>query len=418
MGMDRKIEKKYWNSNRIMWLTIIFAVGSLSIYAFGFMDNRSSLNVDIERVTISEVHESMFQESLPVSGVIQPIETNYLDAVEGGMVQQVYLESGDYVNKGDTILVLSNSTLQLQVMQQTSGLYDQINNVRNSRLNLDQNSLQLREQLAESKTQMEILQSDYERYKMLFESKAISEQDFLKTKKEFLFQKKRYELIKESYQKDSLQNINQRRQLNESEVRMYESLTAVQQILQNLIITAPISGQLSMNELHQGQSIQPGERIGQVDVLDKYKVRVQIDEYHLPRITRGLTGEVEIGGKTHVLEVTKIYPAVTGGYFSIDMEFADGTPEGLRRGQTLRFRINLSHFENAMLLNKGGFFQSTGGKWVYLLKDDDAIAVKHPITIGRENPDHYEIISGLNPGDKVITSSYSMFGDNDILILK
>src|SRR5690554_825469 len=194
MGMDRKIEKKYWTPNRILLLAGVFTVLSLSIYAFGFMDMRSSIKIDLERVTVSVVEEDFFQETLPVSGIIQPIKTTVLDAIEGGVVQQVYLESGASVEKGDTILVLANSTLQLQVMQQSSALYDQITNVRNSRLNLEQTSLRLKEQLADAKAQMEILEPKFERQQHLFDSDLISQQEFHETKKNYEYQKRRFEL--------------------------------------------------------------------------------------------------------------------------------------------------------------------------------------------------------------------------------
>ncbi len=311
MGMDRKIEKKTWTLKRIGLTIGLLGLLSVSIYALWFMDGRSTLNVERDRITISEVREDTFQEFIQVTGTVQPIETIYLDAIEGGVIQRVFLESGTMVEAGDTILTLANSSLQLQVMQQTSGLYDQINNVRNSRLNLEQNTLQLQEQLANAEAQMEILKSQYQREQKLMERDLISEQEFQTTKKNYEYQKKRYELTYESYKKDSIQTITQLRQLNNSEERMFQNLNAVQQILDNLTVTAPISGQLSTIELNQGQSISSGERIGQVDILDGYKVRVAIDEYHLSRIVQGLNGSFSFDGQTHELVITKIYPVIS-----------------------------------------------------------------------------------------------------------
>ncbi|MDX1592538.1 MAG: hypothetical protein R3283_11265, partial [Balneolaceae bacterium] len=229
--MDKKIEKKTWTPKR--WLILLTAVAILSfgIYAIYFMDVRSSQNVDRDRLILSTVSEDVFQEYIQVTGTVQPIETIYLDAIEGGVVQRVYRESGSSVEQGDTILTLANSGLQLQVMQQTSGLYDQINNVRNSRLNLEQNTLQLQEQLANAQSQMEILERQYRRQQMLMEQNLTSQEEFENTRSNYEYQKRRYELTRESYRKDSIQAITQERQLNESEERMYQNLNAVQQIL-------------------------------------------------------------------------------------------------------------------------------------------------------------------------------------------
>lgn len=418
MGMDKKIKKKTWTPGRIAALVAGVVVVGFFIYSFIFMDFSSTLNVERDKLTISAVQEDSFQEFIQVTGTVQPIETIYLDAIEGGVVQHVYLETGTMVEPGDTILTLTNSNLQLQVMQQTSGLYDQINNVRNSRLNLEQNTLRLQEQLANAKSQMEILKAQYERQIVLMEKDLISEEEFLTTKENYEYQKKRYELNYESFKKDSAQAITQERQLNESEQRMYQSLNAVQQILENLVVTAPISGQLSTIELNQGQSINRGERIGQVDVLDDYKVRVAIDEFHLSRIVPGLRGTFTFSGEAHELVITKVYPVITNGQFEVDMEFVNESPDNLRRGQTLRIRLELGESSDAILLARGGFYQTTGGNWVYKLSEDGSEARRQEIRLGRQNPEYFEVISGLAPGDRVITSSYDTFGDNEVLKLE
>ena len=418
MGMDRKIEKKTWTLKRILTIAGIIAFVGLSVYAFWFMDVRSTLNVERDKLTISTVQENTFQEFIQVTGAVQPIQTIYLDAIEGGVVQEVFLESGTMVEEGDTILTLTNSSLQLQVMQQTSGLYDQINNVRNSRLNLEQNTLQLQDQLASAKSQMEILKSQYDRQKKLVERDLISEQEFQTTKENFEYQKRRYELTYESYKKDSVQTISQLRQLNNSEQRMFQNLEAVQQILDNLSVTAPISGQLSTIELNQGQSISSGERIGQVDIMDGYKVRVAIDEYHLSRITQGLRGSFPFDGQSHELVITKIYPVINNGQFEVDMEFVNRAPEGLRRGQTVRIRLELGESASAVQIPRGGFYQTTGGNWVFVVNENDGKAYRRDIRLGRQNPEYFEVLSGISPGEKVITSSYDTFGDNEVLVLE
>ncbi|WP_249067110.1 efflux RND transporter periplasmic adaptor subunit [Halalkalibaculum roseum] len=417
-GMDKKREKKTWTAKRIGMIVGGLAIAALFIYSFFLMDVRSTLNVDRAKLTVSTVQEDSFQEFIQVTGTVQPIQTIYLDAIEGGVVQEVYRESGTMVEQGDTILTLSNSALQLNVLNREAQLYDQINNVRNSRLNLEQNTLQLQEQLANAKSQRDILESQFQRQKQLVEKNLISQQEFEETKENFEYQTRRYELTYESYKKDSVQTITQLQQLNDSEDRMYRSLSAVQGILDNLVVTAPTSGQLSTIELNQGQSISQGERIGQVDILDSYKIRVGIDEYHLSRISTGLSGSFDFNGAEHDLVITKIYPVVNNGQFEVDMEFVNEPPTGLTRGQTTRIRLELGESSNAILLARGGFYQTTGGNWVFKVTENGDRAVKQSIRLGRQNPEYFEVLSGLEPGDRVITSSYDTFGDNEVLNLE
>ncbi len=416
--MDKKIEKKTWTPKRIGYIvTGVFITGFI-IYNFAFVDFKSTLNVERDKLTISTVSKDSFQEFIQVSGTVQPIRTIYLDALEGGVIKSVNLESGTNVQPGDTIAVLTNSSLQLSVLQQEASLYDQINNVRNSRLNLEQNNLRLKEQLISIGNQLNLAAPEFERQKSLYEKELTSKQEYHQAKENFEYQKTRYQISSESYRKDSVQTINQLRQLDESEKRMFRSLDGVQSILDNLIVTAPINGQLTTVELQQGQSINRGERIGQVDILDSYKIRVSIDEFHLSRITTGLEGSFNFAGNTHNLIITKVYPVINNGQFQVDMEFTGATPSGLRRGQTARIRLELSDASDALLLAKGGFYQTTGGNWVFKLNEDGSKAVRQDLRLGRQNPEYYEVLSGLEAGDRVITSGYDTFGDNEVLELK
>lgn len=417
-GMDRKIKKKTWTPKRIGMIIGGVAIVGLFVYSFIFMDVRSTLNVDREKLTISTVEEDSFQEFIQVTGTVQPIQTSYLDALEGGVVEQVYLESGTMVEQGDTILALSNSDLRLNVMQRTSSIYDQINQTRNSRLNIEQNTLGLQERLASAENQLEINRSNFQRQKKLYEKNLIAEQTYIEARENFEYQRKRYNLIYQSYRQDSIRAAQQLQQIDQSLDRMWRSLEAVQQILDRLVVTAPISGQLSTIELNPGQSISSGERIGQIDVLDSFKVRVGIDEFHLSRITTGLQGSFDFAGQTHELEITKVFPVVQNGQFEVDMEFVGRSPSDLRRGQTVRIRLELGESSNALLLSRGGFYQTTGGNWVYLVNEDGSQAVRHDIRLGRQNPEYFEVLSGLQPGDRVITSSYDTFGDNEVLNLQ
>lgn len=413
--MDKQLTKKTWTLQRIAFGLVGLAVMGFFIYSFFFMEFKSTLNVDREKLTISTVSEDSFQEFIQISGLVQPINTIYLDAIEGGVVQRVHLESGTEVQMGDTILTLSNSNLQLQVLQQEAGLYDQINNVRNSRLNLEQNSLRIKDQLANAEYQRDVLQPLYERQKNLYEQGLLAQQEFEETRENYHYELKRYELTHESYVKDSVQTRNQLLQLDESERRMWRSLDAVQSILNNLVITAPINGQLTTIELQQGQSIDRSERVGQVDMLANFKVRVGIDEFHLSRITTGLQGSFEFAGETHHMVIKKVYPVIANGQFQVDMEFLEEAPTGLRRGQRVRIRLELGDASQALLLEKGGFFQTSGGSWIFLLNEDETQAIRKPIRLGQQNPEYFEVLSGLSAGDRVIISSYETYGDNEVL---
>lgn len=418
MGMDRKIEKKGIGKGAIAGIVLAILTVAFFLFTYFGLDRRSSETVTRDRVMIREVIRDSFQEYIEVSGVVQPLQTTILDAVEGGVVQDVFVQSGETVTAGDTLITLSNSNLQLNVLQQEAGLYDQINNVRNSRLNLEQNNLRLREDLASAETQLDLLRPRFERDSSLFSQELISPQEFEETRQAYRFQQRRYQINYESYQKDSLQLQTQLTQLNNSEDRMWRSLEGVQQILDNLVVTAPISGQLSTVELNQGQSISQGERLGQIDQMDGYKVRVDIDEFYLSRVTAGLEGSFPFAGNRYDLAITRIYPVIQEGSFQVDMYFTGETPDGIRRGQTVRVRLELGDQTEAILLARGGFYQETGGNWIYKIDGPDNRAYRQPIRLGRGNTQYFEVLEGLSPGDSVIVSGYGSFNDTDVLVLE
>ena len=418
MGMDRKIEKKGLSKGAIAGIVLSVLAIAFFIFTYFGLDNRSSETVSRDQLMIREVTQDSFQEYIEVSGVIQPLQSTILDAVEGGVVQEVFVQSGETVEAGDTLLTLSNSNLQLNVLQQEAGLYDQINNVRNSRLNLEQNNLRLREDLASAETQLDLLQPRFERDSSLYSQNLISLQEFEETRQAYRFQQRRYQLNYESYQKDSLQLETQLTQLDNSEERMWRSLEGVQQILDNLVVTAPISGQLSTVELNQGQSISQGERLGQIDQLDGYKVRVDIDEFYLSRVTTGLEGSFPFAGNRYDLVISRIYPVIQDGSFQVDMDFTDETPNGIRRGQTVRVRLELGDQAEATLLARGGFYQETGGNWIYKIDESGNRAYRQPIRLGRGNTEYYEVLEGLSSGDRVIVSGYGSLSDSDVLVLE
>lgn len=419
MGMDRKIKKKKWTVKRVTTIGGATALFSVILYTILFADNRSKLNVDANKITISSITQGDFQEWIPETGTVQPIKTFYLDAIEGGIIQELNVETGTMVAKGDPLVTLANSNLQLEVLQREAQLYEQINNLRTSRLLLDQNTQNLETQLAEINYQIKLLTPQKKRQEYLLEEKAISQQEYEDVIENYNFNIKRKSLTYEAYQRDSLLKLVQLKQLNDSEKRMWKSLEAVGNILDNLVIKAPRDGLFASPQLEIGQSIASGERLGQIDIIDDYKLRVEIDEIYLPRISVAqIATYTDPGGKVYRLEVTKVYPTIANGNFEVDMEFEESAPIGVKRGQSLRIRIELGNPGQALLLPTGGFFQSTGGNWVYVLDESGSRAVKQSIRVGRKNSENYEVLEGLTPGDRVITSSYDNFGDNEVLVLK
>jgi HlyD family secretion protein len=416
MGMDRKIEKKKWTKGRIAGIVLALGLLSFILYSFLFADNRSKLNVDREKITVSAVKRDIFQEYIPETGIVMPSQTIYLDAVEGGVVKDIMLESGALVSRGDTIMELSNSNLQLDVMNREAQLYEQLNILRTTRLQLDQNDLQQKAQLAEIDYQLQLLEPQYKRFKELAEKKLISQRELEEVQEEYAYNQRRRNLTYEAYKSDSVSRAMQLYQIRQSEDRMLRSLDAVSKLLDNLVVKAPTTGLLTTPDWEPGQSINPGERLGQVALLDSFKVRVAIDELYLPRIEVGQQATFNFDGGTYRLEIYKKYPTVSEGNFEVDMRFVGEIPAGIRRGQSLRIRLELGSSEEATLLATGGFFRDTGGNWVFVLNNEGTRAYKRDIQLGRKNSEYYEVLEGIEPGEQVITSSYENFGDNEVLV--
>ena len=419
MGMDKKIKKKKWTVKRLMTIGGATALFSVILYTILFADNRSKLNVDSNNITISTITQGDFQEWIPETGTVQPIKTFYLDAIEGGIIQSLVVETGTMVKKGDPLITLSNSNLQLEVLNREAQLYEQIDRLRTSRLLLDQNTQNLETQLAEIDYQIKLLEPQKKRQEYLLKEKAISQQEYENVIENYNYNLRRKELTYQAYHRDSILKRIQLKQLHDSEARMWKSLGIVGNILDNLIVKAPRDGLFASPQLEIGQSIGLGERLGQIDIIDDFKLSVDIDEIYLPRISVGQVATyTDPGGKVYKSEVKKVYPTIDNGNFEVDMEFDNGAPPGVKRGQSLRIRIELGNPGQALLLPTGGFFQSTGGNWVYVLDESGNRAVKQSIRVGRKNSENYEVLEGLTPGDRVITSSYDNFGDNEVLILK
>lgn len=417
--MDRVIEKKKYTPKKIAAVAGATLVLVVVLYNLLFAEHSSKLNVDSKRITLGTVENGVFQEFIAIDGAVEPLKTFYLDITEGGRVEKIYTDDGRMVEKGDTILKLSNTTLQIDFMTRETQLYDLMNERQNSEITMKQDQIRQLNQLAETEYNLALAERAYNRNKMLIAEKAISQEEFEASKDQYDFLKKRKALGDRSVKQDAKLLDDRLRQLDESIRRMQANINMARNTLNNLYVTAPISGQLSTLKAQVGESKGAGENIGQVDDMSGYKVRAAIDEHYISRIYPGLEGNFDFNGQNYKLKVAKVFPEVQGGTFQVDLEFADAaTPQGIRRGQTLQIRLNLNDGGQAVLLPRGGFYQSTGGSWIYVVNESGDQATKRSIKLGRQNPRHYEVLDGLKPGERVVLSSYESYGDIDRLELK
>ena len=415
--MDRKIEKKKWPLKRVLVVSAAGLFVLIVAYALLFGNTSASLNVETNKITVSTVERGPFQELIPVSGTVLPIKSVYMDAMDGGRIDQIFVEEGAMVKQGDSILRMTNTNLQMELMFREADLFEQMNNLRAVRLAIEQNRLNLREQMAEIDYQNGLQTRNFDRAKALHEKNVISLDEFERTRDDYEYWMTRKSLVTESQRQDSIMRDMQVQQLELSIQRMQQNFKIVRENYENLVQRAPISGQLSQLNAEIGELKSPGERLGQVDVLDGYKVRAAIDEFYISRIAIGQTGESEISGVKSKLTVSRVFPEVRDGRFEIDLQFEGAAPAGIRRGQTIQVRLALGELSEAVMIARGGFYQTTGGNWIYVVNESGDIAHKRKIRLGRQNPRMYEVLEGLEPGEQVITSSYDSFGDFEKLNL-
>jgi len=413
--MDRKIEKKKWSKKRIMYASSISLFIVFVLYVFVFSDQSAKLNVESEKITISTVEYEPFQEFIPITGAVQPIQTFFLDVSEGGRVVKKFVEDGAFVKAGQPIIKLDNAQMTLNIMYNEAQLFQQINSLRSTRLSMEQNRLNLQSQLLEIEYDLIDRRRVYENNKILFDKNLISKFEFDRSKEQYELSKKKKDLTLESYSQDSLFRVQQIAQLEKSVEQMQNNLNLTKAQLENLTVKAPINGQISALTAEIGESISQGENLGQIDVIDSFKVRASIDEHYIARVNPGQYGEFNFNGRDYTIRIKTIYPQVTNGRFEVDMHFTSKQPEGIRRGQTLHIKLNLSEQKEAVTVARGGFYQSTGGQWVFVVNGNSA--VKRDIKLGQQNSQVFEVLEGLKPGEKVITSSYDNYGDVEKLIL-
>ncbi|MBI1937665.1 MAG: HlyD family efflux transporter periplasmic adaptor subunit [Ignavibacteriales bacterium] len=416
--MDRVIEKKMWTKKRIVLLSSAALFVLFALYTFVLSDTSSKLNVETERLTISEVKRAPFQEYIPVTGTVEPIQTFFLDLSDGGKVVGKYLEEGAMLNIGTPIIKLDNPNLSLQVLSTQSNFVQAQSISRQTRLGYEQNIITRRNQMLDLNLNLLIQERTYKNNKVLYEKGMISKNEFDESREKYETMLKSLELVKESLKKDSLTYIQLVRQ-GESDVEMSKNyLTLVQNQLANLTVSAPIKGQLTSLNCEIGQSVGAGYRLGQIDNIDSFKVRTEIDEHYISRITEGQTGEYEFDSKIYTLKIKTVYPQVTNGRFYVDMIFTGKQPKGIRRGQTMHIKLQLGGLSDALLIESGGFFSTTGGQWIFVVDKSGTFAVRKQIKIGRQNPQYYEVLEGLKAGEKVITSSYDNYNEYDKLVLQ
>jgi HlyD family secretion protein len=416
--VDRIIEKKRWSTKRILTIGGIAGLVLLIAGSIYFTSGKSRLNVDVERIQVSEVKKGAFQEFIPVNGIVLPQTTIYLDAVEGGRVEEKFVEDGAFVRKGQPILRLSNTDLELSLVNQQTSVYNLLTQMQIAKNAAQQNTTTKLNQKTDVENAYKEAKRVYDLDKYLYEQKAIGLQELKQAENNYNYQLERMKLTDRIVKQDEVSNTQQVSQAQQSFRGSQNALDVMRKKVGDLVVRAPVDGQLTSLDVEIGQNKNKGERLGQIDVVSGYKVRVDIDEHYLSRVAIGLMGETSFAGKNYALKITKVYTQVTNGRFQVDMQFSEAVPDGIRRGQTLQIRLALSDETQAILLAKGGFYQQTGGNWVYKVASDGKTAYKADVQLGRQNPDYYEVLSGLQPGDKVVTSSYENYGNMQELVLK
>ena len=413
--MDKKIQKNKFNWQRITVISI--ALLSAAFFLNYVLSNagKTSLNVQTERLLLDTVHTGIFQEYIAVTGNVLPIKTVYIGAVEGGKVEEKYVESGTMVKRGDEILKLSNPDLLLTSLNQEANVISQINQIRNTSLLMEQQSLSMKEQALNVEYLIDLTKKRLERNETLYKDKVIARVELEEMRDEYENLLRRRKLLNATIRKDSSYQELQKVQMKSSLDLMERNLDITRQSLDNLIVRAPIAGQLSGLTLEVGELVTTGENIATIDNLERFKIQIRVNEYYISRIFLEQVGSMEFAGKQYFMKINKIYPEVNDGVFLVDMVFMDEMPEGLKRGQSTSVKLQLSADKNSRLLARGGFYQSTGGNWIYVL--ENGVAVKRNIQLGNKNPAYFEILDGLNNGEIVIVSSYETYGDKDQLIL-
>jgi HlyD family secretion protein len=418
MSMDRKIEKKKGiRPKHIVYAIVALAFIALLIKVFTGM-NKSTYRAEKDKLTISAVEKGEFKDYISLIGTVEPITSIFLDVEEGGKVIEKVIDEGEMVKKGDVIIRLKNSDLNLQILNTESQLAYQNNELRNTLISMEQQKINNKQQLLSIDYDIIRLKRNYEQNSTLYDKGFISKEEYLLSKSNYEYAEKDRELRFEKMVQDSIFRENQKTHMNSSLQNMQQNLRMVREQLENLNVKAPADGQLGSLNIEIGQSINRGERIGELHILDNFKVVAEVDEHYIDRVNSDLSATFERQDKQFAIDLKKVYPEVRDGRFKIDLLFRSEIPDNLRTGQTYHIKLELGKPVNAVLVPRGGFFQSTGGQWIFVLDKSGKYAEKRTIQIGRQNPVYYEVLEGLEPGEQVITSSYEIFGTNERVELK
>ncbi len=417
--MDKVIEKKtgwrvaFTKKALPWWLGALLLVFVIYLIA---RPNNKTLRVDKDSLTVSTAVKGEFNDYIRISGRVQPMTTIQLSPQEGGIVEKILIEEGSPVKAGDAILILNNDNLDLQILNSEAELAEKENILRNTQIQMEQQKLDVRQNVLEYGTQVERLRRAYEQQKALYEDKLIAKEEYLKAEEDYRLAKQKYDLILERSKQDSLYRGTQIDRMEESLDNMQINMQMIRKRKSNLVVKAPIDGELGLLDVVLGQSIAAGTKIGQINSVGTYKVEAQIDEHYIDRVIAGLEATFERQGETYSTVIRKVYPEVRDGKFKADFKFDGEQPDNIRAGQTYYLNLQLGQPEEAVIIPRGTFYQKTGGKWIYVVNKDGNKAVKREIRIGRQNPQYYEVLEGLEPGEKVITSGYDTYGDSDVLV--
>ena len=417
--MDRILEKQTGWKVAFTKKALPYWLGGLLFVFIVYLivrPNNKTLRVDKESVVVSTTERGEFNDYIRISGRVQPMTTIQLSPQEGGIVQSILIEEGSAVKAGDPILVLSNDNLDLSILNSEAELAEKENILRNTQIQMEQQKLDVQQNVLEYGTQVERLRRAYQQQKALYEDKLIAKEEYLKAEEDYKLANQKYERMTERSKQDSLYRSTQIDRMEESLDNMQLNMQMIRKRKSNLIVKAPIDGELGLLDVVLGQSIASGTKIGQINSVGTYKVEAQIDEHYIDRVVTGLEATFERQGETFSTSIRKVYPEVRDGKFKADFKFDGEQPDNIRAGQTYYLNLQLGQPEEAIIIPRGTFYQKTGGKWIYVVNKNGNKAVKREIHIGRQNPQYYEVLEGLEPGEKVITSGYETYGDSDVLV--
>ena len=417
--MDKKIErptgwKAAFTKKALPWW-LGAALACLVIFLL-IRPSHSTLRVNSDSISVSEVKAGEFNDYIRLSGTVQPLVTIQISPVEGGIVDAILIEEGLMVKKGDEILRLSNDNLDLQILNSEAELAEKENILRNTQIQMEQDRLNVKQSKAEYQLDVKRLKRKYEQQKTLYEENLIAREDYLKAKEDYDLAAEKLQIILDKEVQDSLFRSTQVERMRESLENMQINMRMIRKRKDNLTIKAPIDGQLGILDAVLGENIGAGTKIGQISDMSSYKIEAQIDEHYIDRVTPGLAATFERQGATFNASLRKVYPEVRDGKFKADFKFDGKQPDNIRSGQTYYLNLQLGQPEEAVIIPRGTFYQKTGGKWIYVVNKEGTKAVKREIHIGRQNPQYYEVLEGLEPGERVITSGYDTYGDSDVLV--